>query len=157
MGVKERLKSFIKYKNMSIRQFTIALNVSESYVNSISKSIQPDKIERISICFPELNIDWLMTGTGEMIRTSESENKNTNEIIDKRESVPAYVIDMIKQERENNDSMLNKLISQNDALINQQQLLIETMHSELKEIKKIVVRMEENVGCADAEKSVSGM
>lgn len=66
-SVKERLNVFIKYKHLSKRKFCELISVCSSYVTNISKSIQPDKIERISEQFPELNTGWLMTGNGEML------------------------------------------------------------------------------------------
>lgn len=35
------------------------------------KSIQPDKVEKISASFPDLNVEWLMTGEGSMLRSQQ--------------------------------------------------------------------------------------
>lgn len=43
-SVKERLKQFIDTLNISEREFCRRIGVSSSYVMSIKKSIQPDKI-----------------------------------------------------------------------------------------------------------------
>ena len=67
MSVKERLKTFIEYKNISIAAFCRSIGVSVSYVSSMNKSIQPDKIESITICYPDLNTGWLLTGVGDML------------------------------------------------------------------------------------------
>lgn len=53
---------------MPVRQFEIKLGLCNGYVNSISRSIQPDKVEKISKEFPDLNIEWLITGIGEMLK-----------------------------------------------------------------------------------------
>ena len=74
MGVKERIKDFIKYKGISERAFCISIGVSISYVNSIRKSIQPDKMKTITMVYPELNPIWLMTGDGEMILSGNVNN-----------------------------------------------------------------------------------
>jgi hypothetical protein len=76
MCVKERLREFIKFRKISERAFCERIGgVSFSYVNSIRKSIQPDKLKRITNAFPELNPIWLMTGDGEMLHSG-----NTNQI-----------------------------------------------------------------------------
>ena len=67
MGVKERLKAFADYKRMSYRDLSINMGASPGYINSISKSIQPDKVSRLTAQYPELNIDWLLTGEGSML------------------------------------------------------------------------------------------
>jgi hypothetical protein len=67
MCVKERLRAFIKYKGISERAFCNTIGVSFSYVNSIRKSIQPEKMKSITVEYPELNPVWLITGDGEML------------------------------------------------------------------------------------------
>lgn len=75
MTVKERLKMFIQYANISVRRFEHSCGLSYGYVNSIRVSIQPDKIESIATQFPDLNTGWLLTGEGTMLREPE-ESKN---------------------------------------------------------------------------------
>jgi transcriptional regulator with XRE-family HTH domain len=67
MSVKERIKKFIKYKEITERAFCTSIGVSFSYVNSIRKSIQPDKMKIITEIYPELNPIWLITGDGDML------------------------------------------------------------------------------------------
>jgi hypothetical protein len=66
-SVKQRLVRFAKYKCKSVRAFEMATNLTVGYINAIRVSIQPDKIQRIASYYPDLNIDWLMTGNGEML------------------------------------------------------------------------------------------
>lgn len=70
MGVKERLREYIKTLNISEREFCRQIGVSVSYVNSIRTSIQPDKMKAITERFPDLNPIWLLTGNGEMLQTN---------------------------------------------------------------------------------------
>lgn len=72
MGVKERLKEFIASQNISNREFCREIGVSESFVNSIRKSMQPDKLKAICDKYPELNPVWLMTGDGQMMNNSST-------------------------------------------------------------------------------------
>lgn len=72
MGVKERLKEFIASQKISNREFCRAIGVSESFVNSIRKSMQPDKLKAICDKYPELNPVWLMTGDGQMMNNSST-------------------------------------------------------------------------------------
>ena len=71
--VKERLMKFLKYENISKTGFSESIGEDTSYVNNMSQSIQPDKLLRISQNYPQLNIEWLMVGKGEMIRASNAE------------------------------------------------------------------------------------
>jgi hypothetical protein len=69
MSVKERLKKFIEYKDLSVRKFESMVGLSYGYVNNMRVSIQPDKVMNIANVFPELNTGWLMTGEGEMLKS----------------------------------------------------------------------------------------
>lgn len=68
MTVKERIKVFAKSQERSVRAFEIKCGLNIGYVNAIRISIQPDKIQSIASHYPNLNIDWLLTGEGEMIK-----------------------------------------------------------------------------------------
>ena len=67
-SVKTRLIQFIEYKGLSKNRFEKICGLSPRYVSNISQSIQPDKIEKISLNFPELNTGWLLTGEGGMLK-----------------------------------------------------------------------------------------
>lgn len=80
MSVKERLKNYIKHIGISIIDFEKSINVSNGYVNSISKGIGNDKISLIVENYPNLNLDWLLTGKGDMLRTDIEEVDKTMNI-----------------------------------------------------------------------------
>ena len=69
MSVKNRLLIFIQSCNMNVRDFEKSINASNGYVNSISKSIGIDKINVLIEKYPNINIDWLFTGRGEMLKS----------------------------------------------------------------------------------------
>ena len=75
--VKERLMEFLEFEKIPKTTFSMSIADSKTYVNAISQSIQPDKLLRISKLYPRLNIEWLMVGRGEMIRTENSEEQDT--------------------------------------------------------------------------------
>lgn len=66
--VKERLEIFLKSKKITKTSFGKAIGVSNSFVTSMRKSIAPDKIQSIAENWPDLNIEWLMTGEGQMLK-----------------------------------------------------------------------------------------
>lgn len=72
VSVKQRLIQFIKYKGISQRKFENMINVSNGFINNISKSIGAEKLYRIQSIFPELNDAWLLTGEGSMLNEEES-------------------------------------------------------------------------------------
>lgn len=75
MGIKERFDAFIKYKSLSRRKFQDAIGVSNSYIQNISKGVSREVLNRISIQYPELDTNWLLTGVGEMLQSEERSEK----------------------------------------------------------------------------------
>lgn len=68
--VKERLSEYLKTKRITKAEFGRSIGVSASYVTSMRDngraSIGVEKIERIRQRYPDLNIEWLLTGSGKM-------------------------------------------------------------------------------------------
>ena len=74
--VKERLTQYLKHKKISISEFCRTIGVSNAYVSSIRKSIAPDKLQGIALNYPDLDIQWLMTGNGDMIKGNQVVNES---------------------------------------------------------------------------------
>lgn len=68
--IKDRLIIYIKYLKISVRKFEEKCNLANGYIKNIRLSITPEKLRKISLHYPELNTGWLMTGEGEMLKTS---------------------------------------------------------------------------------------
>ena len=67
--VKQRLLSFLKFMRYTQTEFCGKLGVSNAYISSIRKSIPPEKLSAISAQYPDLNIEWLLTGNGNMLNS----------------------------------------------------------------------------------------
>ncbi len=137
-SVKERLKQFIDTLNISEREFCRRIGVSSSYVMSIKKSIQPDKMQAISIHFPELNPLWLLLGQGEMLL---SDGKQEGEQQQNTGGLPSSELLAKLLEEANNEKA--RLLS----IIESQQRTIESL-TELN--KKANAQTVERAGCANA-------
>jgi repressor LexA len=73
MSVKNRVKDFAESQNLTISAFEKLIKSSNGYVNSISKSIGLDKLELIIENFPNLDIEWLLTGNGSIIKSEKQQ------------------------------------------------------------------------------------
>ena len=81
--VKERLMKYLYKKDIKSNYFCSKIGVSAAFISSMIKSIQPDKLHSIAVNFPDLNIEWLLTGQGNMYRKSyENVNKEDMELSD---------------------------------------------------------------------------
>lgn len=72
MNTKERLKSYVKSLGLTVKEFELSINASNGYVNSISKGIGEDYLSIIIEKYPNLSIEWLLTGKGSMIKDGAS-------------------------------------------------------------------------------------
>lgn len=99
MNVKERLKFYIKHIDLSNKAFEKSINVSNGYVNNISKSIGLEILETIIEKYSNLNLEWLITGKGEMLRNREILPNN-----------PELQLE-IEQLKEENSELKSKLIA----------------------------------------------
>jgi hypothetical protein len=67
--VKERLERYCKSNGFSIRHFERKIDVSYGYFGHLQKNgISHEKVKKIINEFPDLNIDWLLNGEGEMLK-----------------------------------------------------------------------------------------
>ncbi len=67
----DRLLIFIKHSGISARQFDISIGASNGYTLRMKKnhaSVGSDMIESIVRTYPQLNLIWLITGEGEMLK-----------------------------------------------------------------------------------------
>lgn len=69
--VKQRLRQFISYLNISEREFCASIGASVAFVQNLGKSIKRAKLEAINAAYPRLNLDWLLNGSGAMLVEGE--------------------------------------------------------------------------------------
>lgn len=74
--VKERIEAYLDSKRISKADFCRTIDVSRAYVATLVRSISPDKLKKISVCYPDLDIAWLMTGEGSMLKAVERQESN---------------------------------------------------------------------------------
>lgn len=119
--VKERLVAYLEHKGINKSEFGRMIGVSNAYISSIRKSIQPDKVERISVAFPDLNVSWLVTGEGDML------NENKNDVAMLKERVSATTLDKALDEIAAMRCLLEKAIQNNKEQADRFFAIIERM------------------------------
>lgn len=71
-SVKERLMYFLKYLNLGQTAFENKVGWSRGYISKIKGSIGSDMLANLVENYPELNVDWLLTGKGGMLKSKIS-------------------------------------------------------------------------------------
>lgn len=72
-NIKERIIEFLAYLDIGQGKFEKNCGISNGTVNNIKDGVSSPNIYKIVKRYPELNLDWLITGEGEMLK-QEKEN-----------------------------------------------------------------------------------
>ena len=88
-----RLKTFLKSINLNVRQFEQKCGFSNGFVSNIKEQIRLNVVTVIHFHFPELNLNWLFTGDGEMLnvgyRAADLPKESAPGYQDASESLPS--------------------------------------------------------------------
>lgn len=69
MGAKERLKAYLEHKGISQTDFIKSIGASPGYIGAMNKGFGPRYEPMVRKEYPDLNIGWLLTGEGEMLKS----------------------------------------------------------------------------------------
>ncbi len=75
MSISQRLEMVFRYKSITPKEFSEVMNIQRSAISHIlSGRNKPsiDFLERFIQNFPEFNVEWLISGKGEMIKNSSN-------------------------------------------------------------------------------------
>lgn len=136
--VKDRLLEFLQYKGLSQSRFEKFCGLANGYVNNIRRSVSPDKLQQISLQFPDLNTGWLLTGEGEMLRENGQKTPNSA-------SFPAGY--------SGSETLLMRIIEGKDAKIEELSRRIGELEAENRLLKERHFR---DMAASDAGSAVAG-
>ncbi|MFW2375847.1 MULTISPECIES: hypothetical protein [Cellulophaga] len=111
---------FIKHAGMSARQFDLSIGASNGYTLRMLKnnaSIGSDVIENIVATYPNLNLVWLITGEGEMLK-SDANSLNFNQLPKEKQSEIEQIIERKIRERQERElrSLLKDVTDEINAM-----------------------------------------
>ena len=86
MGIIDRIKQFADFKQISIRKFCELAGVASGGFIKV-KSVGSESLLKIFTAFPDINLEWLITGQGSMLKsaTPVADNKFAMELIEKKD------------------------------------------------------------------------
>lgn len=71
--MKERILEFLTYLGIGQTKFEEKVGLSRGLINNIKGNISIKSLNKISYAYPELNIAWLQTGEGEMLKETTTQ------------------------------------------------------------------------------------
>ena len=89
--MKERILQFIEYKRLSKNKFYKETGLSNGILDK-QGGISSDSLEKIYCVYPEINLDWLLTGKGEMFKKEglvQQAHNNISSTINQHQTVHA--------------------------------------------------------------------
>ena len=138
MSVKERLYKFLEAKNIRPSIFERRCGLSGGFCGKIGERITDGSLLLISKAFPDLNIDWLKTGEGEMI-------KNDADLA--ASNLEAKMLAMSK--------MLEKLIRQREKDAETNLINAEANRLNAKNLSRLITILESKTTNIDSDKQPS--
>lgn len=115
MDIISRLKEIISYSGLSVRGFAIKCGIPQKTLDNQIKglrSLSLDTTMSVLYTFPEISAEWLIRGTGEMIKPNLNEDASvalaTTEEVEKIIKNKDDVIDLLLSKIRELENRLNE-------------------------------------------------
>jgi SOS-response transcriptional repressor LexA len=93
-NIKDRLIKYLSYLSIGQGKFEKATGLGNGFISKIKKDVSTSSIEKIRKTHPDLNINWLLTGVGEMLNDTLN-NATDNPSRSYETGVPYFNVDFI--------------------------------------------------------------
>lgn len=100
MGITNRIKQFADYLGISMRKFCETVGVANGSFEKV-KSIGSETLLKIYYAYPNISLEWLITGEGSMFKTKQNVASNV------------ALLTIIKEK----DARIEQFIRENERLI----------------------------------------
>lgn len=77
MSLRDRLFKMVEEEGMNPNQFYVATGLGNGFLNTVGETLRKPSIEKLEKAFPHWNIEWLLTGKGEMTRNIATSSSQT--------------------------------------------------------------------------------
>ena len=142
-GVIRRINEFITRKGITEYDFCKETDLVIGFFSNTESIMTLGMFRRIISAYPEIDIDWLITGEGKMLKNNDTEPKVSdqldnpiyNSLIQSSEKIAIAVVDMATANRilaENNTKLMDsnsKLVDTNSKLFESNQKLMDQILS----------------------------
>lgn len=135
MGAKERIRQYLDYRGISPYQFYKKTGFSNGFLDS-GIGVGSDKIEIIIEKYPDINLSWLISGDGNMVKDEAGTNYITRQNKTTEQPLEIQKIATVKQSTQMSEDFLMKLLQQKDADLRKMAEEIGARKEEIKHLRE---------------------
>lgn len=73
MTLKDRLTKLVEKEGLNPNQFYVKSGLANGFLNTVGETLRRPSIVKLEYTFPHWNIDWLLSGNGEMYNRKETQ------------------------------------------------------------------------------------
>jgi hypothetical protein len=121
MNISDRIIQYLESKAISKNKFYIQTGLSNGFLDK-KPNIGADKIEIIYSNYPDINVEWLITGEGEMLKTGK-------ELSDKVEE------DKVLYGKITSDKDIESKLTELQSSLREKELLLTEAHARTDELR----------------------
>ena len=103
--LKDRLDLIIKELGLSGRQFEKECGLPHGSYSSISDGVGANKLKQILIKYPQISLDWIIMGDGDMFKKNESQIEK----IDKNSERIDKLLDIVASQQKTIEELTKKV------------------------------------------------
>lgn len=126
-----RLVEYITHKGMSINSFEIEWGVSKNYIKNIVRNIKPEYLESLIEKWPDINLNWLMMGKGNMLNESKSDSDIPGMSLPQMPEVPKIPVN-----QEGNNAIFEALIKTLNVQKDAFDIVVNNLKNQLEDERK---------------------
>jgi hypothetical protein len=116
--IKERIIYFVENQSIKKKDFFYKVGITSANFrgNAVNTPLNSNTFENIFALYPEINLEWLITGKGNMLKSDVLNNQNNIENIDNDPKYKDQSNQSLLQEIENLKNTISLLESERDFL-----------------------------------------
>lgn len=133
MELQNRLLAFIDYLNTDKANFEKEVGLSNGFVDKASNNTRQSSLNRISNRYPILNVDWLKSGKGEMLKSGNVATASNRSVSVGGGVSSSTINNNIIAEKDTEILLLKKDIERLNSLLEEKERMIQFMLKNLND------------------------
>jgi len=107
---KERILQFIEFKDIKKSSFLEETTIKRGFLDSdkLNQAISDENLTKIIVTYPDVSLEWILTGKGEMLRSNVTDPLPTP-IYNEKEKPNDGMLELLKEQLKEKDTIIKDL------------------------------------------------